>query len=596
MTAPTITTLPALPDASGIFSSDDADDFLAAWPAMITEANAQASWRGIHDPIVQIDGEAAEGEATIAEWVSGTSYAFGDVVWSPTNYLDYVRIVAGGGTTDPSAAPTVWQLVTGSGDATLTGAEIFTNKTYGSPAVTGCILEQIYAITDGGSVDIDPANGSIQTWELDANRTPTATNFANGQAIVLMVWDASWAVTWPSVTWVNAVTPILDPGRYSVIVLFKRDGTLYGKFVGNTGRAPTLDLELTSALDSRVTASGGANGTRVNSSGNIAAATTPRFDYSPTSVGSALGLLIEESRQSIVQRSDAFDNAYWSDKRATTVTANAATGPDGAASADKLVETTATDEHGLGRLASTPASSGVTHALSIYAKAGERTKMRFGTVFGINNLTFFVDLSTGAISNVSGGTSSVRAAVASGNSFWRVSATDISTSTEVDPYFNLVSSGTTINYTGDGSSGLYLYGIQLEQGAFPSSYIQTAGASVTRSADTLTMTGSNFSTWWDAAGGTFLVEADTPGVGTRPIISLDDDGTNEQIKLYTSGTSLKLTIIDGGSTVADITIGTITANTPFKVAFRIKANDVAVSLNGAAVSTDVSVTLPTVDR
>lgn len=42
-------------------------------------------------------------------WVSGTTYAAGKVVWSPTDYQYFMRKSAGGGTTDPASDTTNWQ-------------------------------------------------------------------------------------------------------------------------------------------------------------------------------------------------------------------------------------------------------------------------------------------------------------------------------------------------------------------------------------------------------------------------------------------------------------------------------------------------------
>jgi len=50
------------------------------------------------------------GGSGASKWVSGTTYALDTVVWSPTNYLTYIRIVAGAGTTDPSSDTTNWAL------------------------------------------------------------------------------------------------------------------------------------------------------------------------------------------------------------------------------------------------------------------------------------------------------------------------------------------------------------------------------------------------------------------------------------------------------------------------------------------------------
>lgn len=103
------------------------------------------------------------------------------------------------------------------------------------PVVTGTILEDIFTITDGSSVDIDPGNGSIQMWTLGANRTPTATNFAAGESVTLMIGDGTaYAVTWSTiaVTWVGATAPTLPTSGYGVVVLWKVGTTVYGKYVG----------------------------------------------------------------------------------------------------------------------------------------------------------------------------------------------------------------------------------------------------------------------------------------------------------------------------------------------------------------------------
>lgn len=95
-------------------------------------------------------------------------------------------------------------------------------------------IETVFTITDGASVDIDPANGGMQFWTLGDNRTATATNFTNGQSITLHVADGTaYAVTWPTMTWVGGSAPTLPTTGYAIIVLWKAGGTLYGKYVGN---------------------------------------------------------------------------------------------------------------------------------------------------------------------------------------------------------------------------------------------------------------------------------------------------------------------------------------------------------------------------
>ena len=123
--------------------------------------------------------------------------------------------------------------------ATMTGAQTLTNKTLTAPAIsnptlTGSVVEDIFALT-GATPALDPANGTIQTWTLTANSTPTDSLVA-GESILLMVDDgAARTITWPSVTWVNnaGVAPTLATTGFTVISLWKVSSVLYGALVGN---------------------------------------------------------------------------------------------------------------------------------------------------------------------------------------------------------------------------------------------------------------------------------------------------------------------------------------------------------------------------
>jgi hypothetical protein len=110
-----------------------------------------------------------------------------------------------------------------------TDTQTLTNKT-----LTG-YKETVFTITDGASVDIDPANGTIQVWTLGANRTPTATNFAAGHSVTLMIADGTaYAVTWSTigVVWIGGTAPTLPTSGYGVIELWKVGSTVYGAYVG----------------------------------------------------------------------------------------------------------------------------------------------------------------------------------------------------------------------------------------------------------------------------------------------------------------------------------------------------------------------------
>lgn len=126
-----------------------------------------------------------------------------------------------------------------------TGVETLTNKTLTTPAITtptltGTPIEDVYTITDGAAFEIDPANGSIQDVTLSANRTPKATNFQNGQSILLAVNDGTaYTLTWTDATfggsgviWLGGTAPTLATTGLTWITLWKKGGQVYGSNAG----------------------------------------------------------------------------------------------------------------------------------------------------------------------------------------------------------------------------------------------------------------------------------------------------------------------------------------------------------------------------
>jgi hypothetical protein len=138
---------------------------------------------------------------------------------------------------------------------TLNGTETLTNKTiaYASNTLTGVVAEtsgtasgltlndgyteEVYAVS-GTTPALSPTNGSIQTWTLSGNSTPTAGTWAAGQSITLMVDDGTaYTITWTSlaVTWKTdgGSAPTLNTTGYTAIALWKVGSTIYGARVGD---------------------------------------------------------------------------------------------------------------------------------------------------------------------------------------------------------------------------------------------------------------------------------------------------------------------------------------------------------------------------
>jgi hypothetical protein len=104
----------------------------------------------------------------------------------------------------------------------------------GDVKFANAIVETVFAIS-GTTPALNPNNGTVQTWTLSANSTPT-DSFVAGEAMTLMVDDGTaYTITWPSVTWVNngGAAPTLATTGYTVIALWKVSTTLYGALVGD---------------------------------------------------------------------------------------------------------------------------------------------------------------------------------------------------------------------------------------------------------------------------------------------------------------------------------------------------------------------------
>jgi hypothetical protein len=235
----------------------------------------------------------------------------------------------------------------------------------------------------------------------------------------------------------------------------------------------------------------------------------PRIDYNAD--GTVEGLLIEEQRTNLVTYSEQFDNAAWVKSNAT-VTSNAAVSPDGNSAADKLVENSATSGHYVWQ---SYTHSGQAMTLTMYAKAGERSLVRlkyndasnhrYGAVFDLSDGTVVNDANT--ISGVLLSSSiepvgefyriRISGSAPAGSGIFSASLATVKTST----------TNSNESYTGDGTSGIYIWGAQLEAGSFPTSYIPTSGATATRSADIASIPVTDFG--YNQKAGTVVVEYTT---------------------------------------------------------------------------------------
>ena len=316
----------------------------------------------------------------------------------------------------------------------------------------------------------------------------------------------------------------------------------------------------------------------------------PRFDYDPATLA-AKGLLIEEQRTNSLTYSEQFDNAAWS-KTASSITANAIASPDGTLTGDKLVEDTATSAHTISQSLSATTQS---YTISVYVKKAERKYFQlFGRRDATNYNGVMIDLDTGSLlpptrpattNNVSTTT-----ATSVGNGWWRIAMTYSYTTTGTTvALFALTNDSQTYSYTGDGTSGIYIWGAQLEAGAFATSYIPTTTAATTRSADIASI--DTLSPWYNSVEMTVYTEYDIIGKTTTSGFATEiDDGTlNNRIinigqEIGVGDVKLGSFMNSGGSTsVNDYPITAMNVGSVYKLAFAVKSNDAATVANGISV-------------
>ena len=334
-----------------------------------------------------------------------------------------------------------------------------------------------------------------------------------------------------------------------------------------------------------------------------AASGVARFDNNPTT-GESLGLLIEESRTNLTTYSSQFDDATWN-KINVAITANNNVSPDGTLNADGMYETAVTSEHNINNTNPTFSAS-TAYTLSAYVKPiGGRNCSLFWYTNSINTvLTATFDITAGTIvtaATASGSAppTSVSAAItAVGNGWYRVSISGTTTGTAGVGAIRIhAASGTSNNYAGDTSKGIFVWGAQLEAGSFATSYIPTVASQVTRAADAASMTGTNFSSWYNAAEGTLFSSGLATASVSQRFAGINDNSDNNAIRVfYRAANSGGFTVNVSGTAQADLSPGGSLSGVNVYLAGAYKVNDFACSVNGLTAVTDTSGTVPVVTQ
>ena len=298
---------------------------------------------------------------------------------------------------------------------------------------------------------------------------------------------------------------------------------------------PSLNLDFANSatLDPRITFTRGTNATYTGSDGlvkNTAGIHSPRFDWDPVT-RECKGLLIEEARTNLYTYSEQFDNAVWLKVNITCIPEIVIT-PSGQLAGDAFIESTAASSFHYVNCTQTKAAAVKTYTYSIYVKdKGRYISLGFSDNVA-NGVAGVVNPATGTISSVAGsyGTGWIANSLtitAVNNGWYRVVFTftsdAISTSLGTQLSFYNPSLSTNV-YTGDGVSGAYIWGAQLEEGAFATSYIPSS-VTWTGRASTATYVGSN-GLIQTAASGVARYQYNPTNLSVAPFLLLEPTATN----------------------------------------------------------------------
>ena len=372
-----------------------------------------------------------------------------------------------------------------------------------------------------------------------------------------------------------------------------------GLGAGDIFSTASLDLNFArhKSLDSRITFSRASSGTYVDAAGVIRTAgnNVARFDHNPTT-GESLGLLVEESRTNLLEYSETITSWSQTVGGGVVLTANSASDPAGGSTATLI------ENDGVAGFVgdATSWALNTTYTISGYLKAGTGDKASIllysagGNSGNWNNETSNVavtfDLTNGTSEAFSGAVAPTSSSITdAGNGWWRCSITATCTGANTN-------SQQLIRNVSGVTDGIYAWGFQIEAGSFPTSYIRTEGSTVTRSADVASITGTNFSSWYNQTEGTVFSASRHKAVTARTLAFTDGTASNAMQQYLLASTAAMDSYVSGTWQGSGSASTTFTSNQQFKVISTIQTNSGVTAVDGTLGTVDTSYGIPTVDR
>jgi hypothetical protein len=366
-----------------------------------------------------------------------------------------------------------------------------------------------------------------------------------------------------------------------------------------------LDFANSQAVDPRISFYRASSATKINKNGIIVAVPSgiPRIDFDPVTL-ECKGLLIEETRTNYAPYSNQFDNASWRKTRLAVIP-DLAISPDGGQNADWIFENSSTTTDHYLSAGYAGFTSGLTYTFSAFFKPDTRSCVELwipASIFSDNSIRLAsFNLSTGVIATSGTGTSAT--IVPFGNGWFRCAMTFLVSITTGTDFLIRLHNGAGSFYSGDGSSGLFVWGASVEQGNFVTSYIPTAAAAATRIADAATMTGNNFHSWFHQQVGTLCIgriSSRYPLIAPYDQIDLSDGSVWNRISSRSVGDSANQTMDSGISAGGTVTVDggnvVVLPNVKNKTALAWSKGESADVVNGGYADIQTPQDIPTVDR
>jgi len=304
----------------------------------------------------------------------------------------------------------------------------------------------------------------------------------------------------------------------------------------------------------------------------------PRVDYDPSTLA-AKGLLIEEARTNLLMYSEAFSNAAWSkDSGAITASGTAPSGvtgslftPSAGSSTHRVIPTAAT------------VTTATAYTATYYIAPNGYSKVALREGAGTEAYAAF-NLS-GAGSVLDQGSGGVGSITALANGYYRIQMVSTSSGTSfrpdlwvLDPTYT--SGSVTGAWSANGTSGIYLFGAQLEVGSFATSYIPTGASSVTRAPDVVQFTGAALTALQGSAGSA-IVQMTDQSVGYSAAGGVVLGGSSTYWLDLASGNMYS----NSGSHFLN-TANAAIAGSPYRAGVAWNASGRSLAMNGGTVATD----------